>query len=226
MKGLAPKASPARALATALVVLCTLACQPASTFAAGGKGASQQGALLPGANSKQPIAIEADRLDFFNKDGKIIYTGSVVVRQGDSVMQCPRLTIFLDRSQKLGETKEASVGLGLNASAGGSGMRRVEADGPVTIHSQDDVGVGDRAEYDKLASKLYLIGHVVLTQGGNVTKGNKLTYDTTTGVAVVDNGGSPGRVSGIFISGSQDADAKPGGKAQKKAARKKPKAVE
>ena len=42
---------------------------------------------------------------------------------------------------------------------------------------------------------------MTLSDGGNVTKGDKLTYDLTTGQATVDTGGV-GRVKGLFLPGS------------------------
>jgi len=45
-----------------------------------------------------------------------------------------------------------------------------------------------------------LIGHVTLSDGQNVTKGDKLTYDLKTSQATIDTGGSKsGRVHGQFV---------------------------
>ena len=46
----------------------------------------------------------------------------------------------------------------------------------------------------KPKTRCYLIGNVTLTQGPNVTKGDKLIYDLTTSQAVVT-----GRVRSMFI---------------------------
>ena len=43
------------------------------------------------------------------------------------------------------------------------------------------------------------IGHVVLSDGRNVTKGDRLVYDLTSGQAAVQGGGS--RVQGLFLPG-------------------------
>lgn len=42
------------------------------------KAASSSSPLLPGANSKEPISIDADKLNYFDKEQKAIYTGNVV----------------------------------------------------------------------------------------------------------------------------------------------------
>src|ERR1700683_251127 len=50
--------------------------------------------MLPGANSKEPISIEADKLVYFDKEQKAIYTGNVVAVQGDSKITCSAMTSF------------------------------------------------------------------------------------------------------------------------------------
>ena len=51
-----------------------------------------------------------------------------------------------------------------------------------------------------------LIGHVTLSDGQNVTKGDKLTYDLKSGLATIDTSTKSGRVHGQFIPKS-NADA-------------------
>ena len=79
----------------------------------------------------------------------------------------------------------------------------MDAAGPVTIIQNDQVGIGDSAIYDKVENKVYLIGHVSLSQGTNITTGDKLTYDLTTSQAQVEGG----RVQSIFTPGTGDIDA-------------------
>ena len=52
---------------------------------------------------------------------------------------------------------------------------------------------------------------MTLSDGGNVTKGDKLVYDLTTGQATVDTGAA-GRVKGLFMPGASGpgGDDKPG----------------
>ena len=82
----------------------------------------------------------------------------------------------------------------------------MDAVGPVTLISKTQVATGDRGEYDKEKNKVWLYDHVVMSDGGNVTKGDKLTYDMTTGEAVVEVN-KTGRVSGVFIQGANSPDA-------------------
>jgi lipopolysaccharide export system protein LptA len=157
--------------------------------------------LLPGAGSKQPVSIEADKLVYFDKEQKAVYTGNVVVIQGDTKMTCTGLTIYMEKAATAGGA--APAGDAAKTAAGGSSshVKHLDAVGPVTVVSKTQVATGDRAAYDKVQNKVWLIGNVTLSDGGNVTKGDKLTYDLTTGEATVDTAAA-GRVKGLFIPGS------------------------
>ncbi len=64
--------------------------------------------LLPGSGSKEPVNITADKLDFLNKENKLIYTGGVVVVQGDSTMKASKLNIDLQKDAAGGATAPAT----------------------------------------------------------------------------------------------------------------------
>ncbi len=150
--------------------------------------AAQSSAVLPGGDAKEPINIDAAKLDYFDKEQKLVYSGNVVATQGQSKLKASVLVLFLT-------PKEASDQPGAPSSS--SELRRMEATGPVTVVSKDQIGTGDSGVYEKSENKVYLIGNVTLTQGPNVTKGDKLIYDLTTRQAVVT-----GRVKSMFIPSS------------------------
>lgn len=154
----------------------------------------RSGAILPGGNSKDPVNIDAAKLDYFDKEQKLVYTGNVVASQGESKLQAGRLVIFLT-------PKDALAPAGVPSSS--SQIRRMEAAGPVIIVSKDQIGTGDSGVYEKSENKVTLIGNVTLTQGPNVTKGDKLIYDLKTNQAAVT-----GRVRSMFLPGGGTADAK------------------
>jgi len=155
---------------------------------------ARSGGILPGATAKDPLNIDAGKLDYFDKEQKLIYSGSVIVVNGPSTLKASKLTILLDNSKTQ------------NAPAGGTSndrVKHIEADGPVTLVSKDQIGTGDHGTYDRGENKVYLTGNVTLSQGDNVTKGEKLVYDVATGqAAVVGLGSSGGRVKSIFTPNS------------------------
>jgi lipopolysaccharide export system protein LptA len=152
------------------------------------------GAILPGSNSSEPVNIDAAKLDYFAKEQKLVYSGKVVAKQGESKLQAGTLVIFL--TPKNGGGSE-----GVPSSS--SEVRRIEATGPVTIISKDQIGTGDTGIYERSENKVYLIGNVTLTQGPNVTKGDKLIYDLSSSQAAVT-----GRVRSMFVPGGGGGSAK------------------
>lgn len=169
--------------------------------------------ILPGTSSKEPISIDADKLVYFDKEKKAIYSGNVVVVQGDTKMTCSVMTVFLDQTpapEGKATDGQASTGQASGPSPG-SGVARLEAAGPVTVISKDQVATGDSATYDKAANKVLLIGHVTLSDGQNTTKGDRLVYDLKTSQATIDTSGSKsGRVHGLFLpkSGAEPTKSK------------------
>ena len=165
--------------------------------------AAQGPTLLPGSSSHEPINIAADKLDYFDKQQKAVYTGNVVAIQGETRLNATELTILFDRKadDAKPEAKPAAGPGGAN-----SQMRRMEGKGPIAITNKDQVGTGDSLVFDKPENKFYLIGNVALSQGENVTRGDKLIYDLNTGQAVVT---SKGRVHSLIVPGDQPKPGAP-----------------
>jgi lipopolysaccharide export system protein LptA len=162
---------------------------------------TRTGGILPGASASDPLDIDAGKLDYFDKEQKLIYSGSVIVVNGPSTLKASKLTIFLDDS-KTAPKKGGAVG-----GTSSDRVKHIEADGPVTMVSKDQIGTGDHGTYDRAENKVYLKGNVVLTQGDTVTKGNRLVYDIPTGQAVVladdGSGKDSGRVHSILTPKSK-----------------------
>ena len=140
--------------------------------------------VLPGGDSKAPVSIDAAKLEYSDNEQKLVYSGGVVAKQGESTMRSTTLVIFLASSVIQG----APAGSAGNSE---SQIKRMEAAGPVTIISKDQIGTGDRAAYNREDNKFLLLGNVTLSQGGNIIKGkpeSRLVYDLTTSQAVIEGG--------------------------------------
>lgn len=169
-----------------VLLLAALVTTPASA-------AGRSGGILPGASAKDPLNIDAGKLDYFEKEQKLIYSGSVIVTQGPSTLKAARLIIFLE-----------GKGGGQPAATTNDRVKHIDVEGPVTLVSKDQIGTGDRGSYDKAENKVYLTGNVTLTQGENIVKGERLVYDVATGMATVQGGGAQGgRVRSTFTPKSQ-----------------------
>jgi len=171
-------ASPSR-LATAAGFLLLAAAGPAAAQAPTGFAGF-------GGESKGPIQIEARELEVRDKEGVAIFTGSVQVKQGDTTLETPKLTVQYAR-----DPAAAGAATGGAAAAGGPAgsqeIERLEATGKVLVTSKDQSATGDGATYDAKSQLLELNGNVVLTQGKNVVRGDKLTVDLASGVARVQS---------------------------------------
>ncbi|TVR09351.1 MAG: organic solvent tolerance protein OstA [Salinarimonadaceae bacterium] len=143
-----------------------------------------------GSNSTDPIRIDADQLNVFDRENRAVYSGNVVAVQGDTTIRCTQLTIFFDR--------QPTAGAG-DGEAGDS-INRIECVGPVTIMSRDQVATGANAVYDRQIGQMVITGDVALSQGQNVTRGERLVYDIDRGIANVEAGRSQ-RVRGLFVPG-------------------------
>ena len=177
--------------------------QPPAANAAPANSRSSAGVLGIGA-SKAPIAIDADKLQVFDKEQRAVYSGNVVVVQGETTMKAAHMTVYYERNNQEAQATENAGG-----GPGGAQLKRVEAKGNVVIVSKDQVARGDNGLLDRENDRMILTGNVSLSQGENITKGEKLFYNLSTGVATVDGG----RVRSLLVPGSEEAkDGKPGAK--------------
>jgi lipopolysaccharide export system protein LptA len=207
----------------------------ACSLAAGAQNNPAQDQGMPNAlqgfarNRNEPVKIDANRLEVHDKDKLAVFSGNVYVQQGDTNMRCPELKVFYEGEVK-GAPKNSSAPASETKSppapapAGKASttennvqqrIRRLEALGGVIVNSKDQKATGDRADFDIKANTVTLFGNVVVTQGPNVMKGDKLIVDLTTSRARMEAGTktTPGRVQGLFVPGSmkeKDAETKKG----------------
>jgi lipopolysaccharide export system protein LptA len=210
----APAARPAAAPATAPAVKPAAAPAAPTKKERGGPGPLGN---LGGTNSKEPIKIDADRLDVFDKEGKAIFKGNVVAVQGETTMRCTTLTVFYERQSSQAKAgapggPQAGAPKAQPAAAAASpndAVKQIDCAGPVTVVSKDQVATSDNATFDRAANKVVLTGNAALSQCQNVTRGERIVYDLTSGVAYVET--SPGgRVKALFVPGNDDNKQKQG----------------
>lgn len=114
-------------------------------------------------DSDNPIQIEADRLEVRDQDKVAIYAGNVRVRQGETVLRTAQLRVFY--------TGNAS------GAAPGSSVSRIEARNRVVVQSGSQTATGNAAVLEMAADRITLTGNVVLTEGDNIVRGQKLVVD-------------------------------------------------
>ncbi|MBL8572093.1 MAG: LPS export ABC transporter periplasmic protein LptC [Hyphomicrobiaceae bacterium] len=152
---------------------------------------------LGSANNKQPIQIEADRAEVRDKENLVIFAGNVQVRQGESTLRAQRLKVYYEGKAMQSVAAQTGTSTGGAAAGGNQQIRKLEAEGKVLIANKDQNATGDTGVFDMQAQVAVLSGGVVLNQGQNVGRGNRLTVDLKTGQAKLEGG----RVQFLLVPG-------------------------
>ncbi len=190
-----------RLTASLLAVAVALVAAPlqAQTQAAKGPPNALQGFSQ---NRDQPVQIEAASLEVRDKQKQATFSGAVKVVQGDTTMRCNSLVVFYEQNnapEKPGSSmKAATPGPG-----GQQKIKKLEARGSVIVTQKDQTATGELGLFDMATNTVTLSGGVVMTQGPNVLRGDRLVVDLANGVSRVESGRSgQGRVQGLFLPGS------------------------
>ena len=183
-------------------------------------------------NSKEPIDIESDMLVVRDKDKLATFKGNVKAVQGKTTLRASELDVHYSGGNRLGmgggesaESDSASATPTAEDSAGpakkakgddGAQITKIEAKGNVVITSQDNqTTTSEWALYDVPSQLVTVGGNVVLSQGENVLKGDRLVIDLKTGQSRFENtatsNASGGRIRALFMpKGGLVKDLKPG----------------
>ena len=142
-------------------------------------------------NSDKPIDIEADSLEVLDGEKRAIFNGNVKASQGGMTLRTRKLAVSYSGEQ------------GLSGSS--SKITRIQATGKVLITTEtDQTATSDSADFEVVKQVMTLAGNVVLSQGENVIKGDRLVIDLKTGRSRFENEGQPTtgkRVIGTFTPG-------------------------
>ena len=169
-------------------------------------------------NRGQPIQIEAATLEMRDKKKEATFSGNVKVVQGDTTMTSKTLVVFYESTpapaagapaagapaaaaKTAAPPKGAPMQSATPGPDGSSSIKRLEARGNVVVTQKDQVVTGETAVFDTKTNLVTMLGGVVLTQGKNVLRGDRLIVNMTTGVSRVES--NNGRVQGLFQSSGQ-----------------------
>lgn len=159
-------------------------------------------------NRDQPIRIDANSLEVLDQQKKAIFSGNVVVQQGDTTLRSKELVVFYDGKGD-GKGTGTAAGAASTAKAGealasgnpmsSSSIRRLEINGSVVVTTKEQTATGDQGVFETASNTITLTGNpVVLTQGPNVIRGKKLTVDLANGASRFEGG----RVESLIVPNS------------------------
>jgi lipopolysaccharide export system protein LptA len=181
-------------------------------------------------SSNEPIDIESDVLVVHDKDKYAIFSGNVKAVQGSTTLRAKELNVHYVGGDKLAPggkkeggaqtsappaTKLADAQGGAAADSDGNAqITKIEAKGDVVITSdKDQTTTSEWAIYDLPSQLVTVGGNVVLTQGENVLKGDRLVIDLKTGESKFENTGNSaagGRIRALFMPKDAAKKAKTG----------------
>ena len=180
------------------------------TGAANAQPAQQSGGAMQGfqMNRDQPVKIESNTLEVRDKSQQATFMGSVKLTQGETILQCQTLVIFYeDNATPAGPKKGApATAQKSGGGLGGQQIKRAEAKGDVRVTQKDQTARGDSGVFDVKSNSVTLIGNVVLTQGTNVVRGDRMFVDLNTGISRVESDKAK-RVESLFNPGTSQQPA-------------------
>ncbi|WP_104491395.1 lipopolysaccharide transport periplasmic protein LptA [Paracoccus denitrificans] len=113
---------------------------------------------------KQPVEVTADALTVDQKTGQATFSGNVLIGQGAMRLSADSVTVTYAQ----GDQRRISA---------------LHAEGNVTLASGEDAAEAQAADYDVETGTIVLTGDVLLTQGGNLLAGDKVTVNLESGTA-------------------------------------------
>ncbi len=152
------------------------------------------GQALRNHNAKADVLVDADRIEVQDRSDRAIFSGNVVVRQGDLSLSANRLTVAY------------------SSAGGGVDIDRIDASGGVRVQSPSETARGDFAVYDLNRRLITMVGGVQLTQGRNQLNGGRLVLDLNSGRAVVDSGAASPATTTTNGEPVPGTTAQPGGR--------------
>lgn len=129
-------------------------------------------------DTSAPVEVTSETLSVDQADGSAIFTGNVLVKQGE--MRMTAATIRVEYAD------------------GGQGIQRLLASGGVTLVSPTDAAEADEAVYTIGSGNVVMTGNVLMTQGAAAISGNTLTVNLKDGTGTVN-----GNVKTIFTPGTK-----------------------
>ena len=127
-----------------------------------------------------PVEVTADQLQVNQSDGTALYTGNVVIGQGEMRLAAPRVLVIYTEGQ--------------------GRIDRLEASGGVTLVSGEEAAEAERADYSIDTGTVVMTGNVLLTQGNNALTSERMVVNLEDGTAEMT-----GRVRTVLNQGDDAA---------------------
>jgi lipopolysaccharide export system protein LptA len=167
---------------------------------------SAQAQIATGPNNNGPIDVTADKLEMVDADHLAIWRGNVEAVQNGSRLVADTVNVYFSGKSAAPAKPVAKPAAGSSASVGQDwgAVQRLVAEGHVFFVSQDQTARGEHAVYELEPDTITMTGNVVLVQGDNVVKGDKVVIQVKNGhadvISNVTGRNKPERVRGVFYN--------------------------
>jgi lipopolysaccharide export system protein LptA len=132
-------------------------------------------------DSRQPVEVTADNLTIDQATGEAVFSGNVIVHQGDLRMAAGRVRVLYSNTD------------------GRRSVDEVVASGGVLVTRGADAAEGSEARFDVASALLTMIGGVLVTQGPTAVAGDRMVVNMRTGSGSVE-----GRVRTVLDTGGSE----------------------
>jgi lipopolysaccharide export system protein LptA len=153
-----------------------------------------------GSSQGGPIRIDANKLEVFDRESRAVYTGDVVAVRGKTTLRGSQMQIFYNRNRNAAGNGPAGRTAGAPAAGDQGAIEKIIVKGPVSVVCETQTATAKEMIYDAAARKVFLNGDVVVADGPNILRGERIVYDTESGQATVTT--TPGgRVQSVIEQG-------------------------
>ncbi|MFD2232758.1 LptA/OstA family protein [Phaeospirillum tilakii] len=161
----------------------------------------------------------SEQIEYWEGKKMAVLRGDAVATRGDRTLRADVITAhFHDKGPAAAPAKPApAAAAGAARKASGAGedsldLERADAYGHVVLTTAKEVITGDRGDYVAATGIATLSGAVKMTrEGGNQLEGGWAYVNMKTGISKLfpapPNGGTPGRVQGVFTPQKRDGGA-------------------
>ena len=129
------------------------------------------------ADRSAPVEVAADSLTVDQDTGTAVFSGNVVIGQGDLRLSAGSVRVIYDEAT--------------------GDITKLNASGGVTFVTATEAAEAQTAVYDLTSGTIVLTGDVLLTQGASALYANQMTVNVNTGTAQMS-----GRVRTVFQQGN------------------------
>ncbi len=143
-------------------------------------------------NSKSPIDITANEAEVVNSKCLAIWRGAAEALQDKTRLRADTISVYSHLKGAKGKSG-ATIG---QPDCGATD--RIEAEGHVYYVNPDQNARADRAVYTAASDQIVMTGDVIVVQGADVARGERLVLNVNTHEARMQSGGAGRRVRAVI----------------------------